>query len=59
HLELKKYLENLYRTPEKHWHIYLEEDNSGNLALQLSKTSSKVSLAPFEIKLNQGPLPIE
>ncbi|CAN5310807.1 DUF262 domain-containing protein [soil metagenome] len=48
--EMEKYLGDLYRTPEKHWHVVFSEDESGGLDLVL-KNGAKISLGKFALKL--------
>jgi hypothetical protein len=47
--EIEKVLVDLYRTPNKHWHIVLDEDGAGSLDL-LTRTEARVSLRKFEIQ---------
>jgi hypothetical protein len=41
-------LKSLHRTPERHWHIKLEENQSGSLDLIIPR-SSNISLAQFQL----------
>jgi hypothetical protein len=50
--QIEKIRDDLHRTPGKHWHIILEEDDRGELYLIVPKTESKMSLRKFELKLD-------
>lgn len=49
--QIEKIRNDLHRTPGKHWHIILEEDDRGELYLVVPKTGSKMSLRKFELNL--------
>jgi hypothetical protein len=48
--EVEKVLADLHRAPDRHWHILLDENESGGLDLIL-KNGPKVPLNKFESKL--------
>jgi hypothetical protein len=50
--ELEKLVSELHRTPDKHWHINVDEDASGALHL-LTKQGKEISLANYEIRLGK------
>ena len=43
----------LHKTSERHWHIYLEENETGTLELPLPNQKSPISMAPYELGLNR------
>lgn len=49
HARIKSILTQLHRTPERHWHIAIDEDDQGVLCIVPAK-GPKFSLKPFEIK---------
>ena len=50
HERIKKLLPYLNRTPDRHWHIFLEENDAGQVELALPKTGSKIGLGEFEVR---------
>lgn len=52
--QVEKIRDDLHRTPGKHWHIILEEDDRGELYLVIPKTASKMPLRKFELNLTPG-----
>lgn len=48
--EIEKILAYLHRTPDRHWHVVLDENESGGLDLVL-RNGPKISLNKFELKL--------
>jgi hypothetical protein len=49
HEQIGKLLKHLHRTSNRHWHVALEEDDAGRIALTVPKTKTKVGLTEFEI----------
>src|ERR1700681_3772376 len=49
HEVIYKLLKHLRRTPERHWHVALEENAAGQIDLVIPKTGSRIGLAEFEI----------
>ena len=47
--EMEKLLNDLHETPDRHWHIDLEENETAGLDL-VQRTGSKISLNKFELK---------
>jgi hypothetical protein len=47
--EMEKLLNDLHETPDRHWHIDLEENETAGLDL-IQRTGSKISLNKFELK---------
>jgi hypothetical protein len=50
--QIEKIRNDLHRTPGKHWHIILEEDDRGELYLVVPRTGSKIPLGKFQLNLN-------
>jgi hypothetical protein len=50
--EIEKMLSELYKTPERHWHIVLEESQAGALELSIPN-GTRVPLNKFEVKPDQ------
>ena len=48
--ELEKIIDDLNRTPDRHWHIILDENEMGGLEL-VPKSGPRISLNKFELKL--------
>jgi hypothetical protein len=48
--ELEKLISELNRTPHRHWHVFLEDNQDGALELVL-RTGERVSLKKFELAL--------
>ena len=48
---ISKLLPHLHRTPQRHWHLVLEENPAGDIELAVPKTGSKIGLKEFEVRL--------
>ena len=48
---ITKLLPHLHRTPQRHWHLVLEENSAGDVELAVPKTGSKIGLKEFEVEL--------
>jgi hypothetical protein len=45
---IEKTVDNLYLTPDRHWHIVLEEDDAKKIAL-VTRNGSQIPLEPFVV----------
>jgi hypothetical protein len=48
--ELEKIIDDLHRTPDRHWHLVLDENETGGLDL-VPRSSPRVPLNKYELKL--------
>jgi hypothetical protein len=48
---IEKILSDLYKTPERHWHIVLEENKGGGLELSIPN-GARMPLNNFELKVD-------
>lgn len=48
--ELEKIIDHLHRTPARHWHIVLDENEAGSLDL-VPRSGPRISVNKFELKL--------
>ncbi|MFA6267897.1 MAG: DUF262 domain-containing HNH endonuclease family protein [Pseudolabrys sp.] len=51
HDRIAKLLPHLNRSGERHWHLTLEENGSGQIELAVPKSGSRIGLGEFELKL--------
>jgi Protein of unknown function (DUF1524) len=49
HQRFSKLLKYMNRTGDRHWHVFLEEDEAGQVHLAIPKTGSRIGLSEFEI----------
>jgi hypothetical protein len=52
---IQKLLPHLHRTGDRHWHLALEEGDSGQIELAVPKAGSRISMTEFEVKLDDEP----
>jgi hypothetical protein len=47
---MEKILDSLYLTPQRHWHVVLEQDNAGQMAL-VTRNDLQIPLKPFAVNV--------
>jgi hypothetical protein len=47
--ELEKIVDDLHRTPDRHWHIVLDENDAGGLDL-VPRSGPRIPVNKFELK---------
>jgi hypothetical protein len=52
---IQKLLPHLHRTGDRHWHLALEESDSGQIELAVPKAGSRIGMTEFEVKLDDEP----
>ena len=51
HERISPVLKHLHKSAKRHWHIALEENESGKIELAIPKTSSRIGLSEFELAI--------
>ena len=48
---IAKLLPHLHRTPQRHWHLVLEENSTGEIELVVPKSGSQIGLKEYEVRI--------